>query len=215
MGIRINKAMGYGMPIAQFNDHFNPVTSDNHHEKMEWLYDTLVDNQETQELLSGPHDPKIIKELMDLGYRPLQFFFKPFDRINSAEPHSFAKLYYEICLENPTHVLFMPTIDFAHKWMRHDDDIDYVEFNLQNNDGPENKIVECNYGFYPYANEVRSTETDRPIDWDGTMMSRDGKRPDHIVPDVPPDLRYWLRKLDIMDNSGINQLRPIVATWWE
>jgi hypothetical protein len=38
------------------------------------------------------------------------------------------------------------------------------------------------------------------------------KRPD-LVPRVPMELRWYLKKLGVLDDAGINKLRPLTARW--
>jgi hypothetical protein len=61
--------------------------------------------------------------------------------------------------------------------------------------------------------------------WKNTLMLDDGtphdwiwygalrKRPD-LLPAVPLEIRWYLTRMGILDSSGVNQLRPLIAHWF-
>jgi len=206
VGFRINTAIGYGMPIGLFNFHFNPQTSNKEYSRADTLYDLI--NESPDVFKNIPDDQSILDDLKEHGYGYSLFGIIPFE-------DEIPKMFHYISINAPEYIIFMPSAYLAGKWYRWDDDIDYAVTRLSDDD-LGTKVTMCQYGFYPFTNDVRSIETNRRIKWDSSMMARtDGTRPENIIPDVPLILRYWLRKLDIMAHDGINELRPMHAVWWD
>ncbi|QIG69138.1 hypothetical protein EVB78_104 [Rhizobium phage RHph_N1_15] len=113
-------------------------------------------------------------------------------------------------------VLFFPNASYAEKWNRRWDDLDYA-FEAYRNGPPGD--AECRdfwhvakFGWYPFANYLMDRDG-QPLEWE--MFSRlDRTYPDGWFPAVPTEIRWYLKKLGIMDDAGVNKLRPIVAQWW-
>lgn len=207
MGIRLYKTMGYGMTIEEFNDCYQPRWQDSEENSpCNHIMEILL--PESVEVLSKDYDQDIINTLSELGYQ------KPFvfPIINGkGQRYSLCKLISSG--DDFTHIIFFPTESQAKSWNRGWDDLDYAA--LPENPDYETRVVEKQYGFYPWNNRIRCSETNLPIEWGGFVhMSTNGIRPDTIVPDVPEHLVYWLLKLNVFEYSSIQKLRPMYAEYW-
>lgn len=207
MSTRYHKTAGYGMPIGQFNFYFQPEF-DPDHGRLAKVEDIL---QSYNDQAKEPLNKTILSHMKDSGY------FIPNERPRYSPMCKTS--FWDLCVpvwdaDDIKYVIFIPnTVDFR-EWSRSGDLLDTFEYETEPND-METVIIERQYGFYPYSNYIRDAQTNKPKEWDSSCMGdTNGKRPDHIIPDVPPVLRYWLLDTGIMNNEGINALKPIIAKWW-
>lgn len=69
------------------------------------------------------------------------------------------------------------------------------------------QYVEYRHGVWKNA---MMTEDGAPHDW---MPCSELRRRRDIVPRVPLEMRWYLTRLGILDDAGVNKLRPLTA-WW-
>nr|WP_250808555.1 hypothetical protein [Neorhizobium tomejilense] len=111
------------------------------------------------------------------------------------------------------HVVFYPDCYHARLWQRVDDDIDLAlhyyggSRDAEIDNGAHVKYVGFGHGAWKTS---LMTEEGRPHEWLPFHELR--KRLD-IVPRVPLEMRWFLSRLGILDDNGINKLRPLVARW--
>lgn len=129
------------------------------------------------------------------------------------------ELYQLVMDPDNTHaVLFFPNVPTARQWNRRDDSLDY-SFEAYR-DGPPGRdggaprqfrhVMDFNP--YPYSNYLMDKDG-KPLEW--VMFSAlDREYPDGWYPAVASEIRWYLRKLNTLDDAGINRLRPMIAQWW-
>ena len=114
------------------------------------------------------------------------------------------------------HVVFYPDCYHARRWKRTDDEIDLALLFHWEKGGSRDvepdgsyKVQYVGYGHGAWKNTLM-TENGEPFDWMSFTQLR--KRPD-IVPRVPLEMRSYLTRVGILDDSGVNRLRPLTARW--
>ncbi|QSY98629.1 hypothetical protein J2J97_32515 (plasmid) [Rhizobium bangladeshense] len=118
--------------------------------------------------------------------------------------------------DNTHAVLFFPNADYARKWHRRYDDLDYA-FEAYRNGPPGDAEPRdfwhvAKFGWFPFANYLMDKDGN-PLEWE-SFHRLDYTYPEGWYPAVPSEIRWYLKKLGIMDDAGVNKLRPIVAQWW-
>jgi hypothetical protein len=114
------------------------------------------------------------------------------------------------------HIAFYPDCYHAGLWQRSDDELDLAlhywwEKNGSRSGETDNSthVHYVRYGHGPWRTALMTTDG-RPFDWVPPHELDD--RPD-VVPRVPLEIRWYLSKLGILDDAGINRLRPLTARW--
>lgn len=113
-------------------------------------------------------------------------------------------------------VLFAPNALLGRQWHRYANDLDYVFEAFR--DGPlgdaepRDFLYFAKFGHYPYSNYLMDKDGN-PLEWE-TFHRLDKTYPQGWYPAVPSEIRWYLKRLGIMDDAGVNKLRPIVAQWW-
>lgn len=125
-------------------------------------------------------------------------------------------LYQTMGYDNPEHVLFFPSLLYATKWHHWDDDVDYAferwrEGGHRGDHGEPREIATyCEFGHYPFANDLM-LEDGTPVAWDYHVTV--AKHPEWR-PGIPSEIRWYLKRLGILNDAGVNQLRRMIAQWW-
>jgi hypothetical protein len=114
------------------------------------------------------------------------------------------------------HIVFYPDCYHARLWKRHDDDIDlallyYWEKGGSRSEEPDGsaRVKYVDYGHGPWKSALMST-VGEPRDWVHFRELRE--RPD-LVPRVPMEMRWYLKRLGLLDDTGVNRLRPLTGRW--
>jgi len=138
------------------------------------------------------------------------------DEVVSGDP---SELYRMIDISEDVvrnHLVFYPDCMHARQWHRADDPLDTALLYRWSEGGgldtpcvnePLVRYVTLGHG--SWANSLM-LEDGTPVEWPG--FHRLTKTPG-LVPRVPLEIRWYLKKLGIMDDAGINSLRPLVARW--
>lgn len=226
MGMRLHKAIGYGMSHADFLKHlklpFIPKNDDlfsviEEHLEQFTADKLVVPGIEKQDGLAGPYYAesnsfaryylhKGILKGMNSNTPELKTAFDLYIGANDSEKYI-------------THIFF-PDADAAFRWQRYDDDIDYFEerwAGLKPKNDPRlfepkigNKVVYTSYGPYPYTNDIMALDG-TPRSWEMfTKLQTD----DNWAPRPPDHMRWWLTHTGVFDHEGVNVLRPVYAKWW-
>lgn len=114
------------------------------------------------------------------------------------------------------HIVFYPDCYYARRWKRRDDDLDLaLLFNWEKGGSRDTepdgsaRVQYVDYGHTPWKNSLMTLDGEAR-EWINFRELR--KRPD-LVPRVPMEMRWYLKKLGILDDAGINKLRPLTARW--
>jgi hypothetical protein len=197
MGMRINTAIGWGMPFDRFvgllrladpGDPLGDGWSDH-------LEATLGHTRS----MRGPR-----------GW-PLPI---------TGPNETVADLVIHVGHDDTTDVILMPSIGEARTWHRRDDDLDYALIwgprGPRDREVPENRVEYLTRGLHPYGDlrmDSRGREMPRLDPWDvdrALARETDGTS----LPGVPPTLRHWLAVSKMLDDEGVAALRPVRAVWW-
>lgn len=117
-----------------------------------------------------------------------------------------------------THVIFWPNARTAKKWFRRDDDLDYA-FEAQRDgyggDPAARDFVQfMKFNPYPYSNYIMEPDSGNPLEWVAFFELDREYEKTGWAPAPATELRWWLPKLSILDLAGVNKLRPMIAQWW-
>lgn len=234
MGYRIHRAIGWGMEWNKFEE-LTTLDCEAHEtsEKLWEVFDKATDadltvpwshRSETWRS-KPPHrtvilDHRLLALTMDFSGDETEIDENGVERRRRIEgPIARASDLFKMAMDpDNTHaIVFFPNAREAKHWFRYDDMIDYqFEALRDGRDGdpnPRDFIVWPKFGHYPYSNYIMDANTGEPLEWD--LFSRlDETYPQGWAPDVPSEIRWYLPKLGLLDEKGVNQLRPIVAQWW-
>lgn len=116
--------------------------------------------------------------------------------------------------DGPLHVVFYPDCYHARRWKRVDDELDLALLFYWENGNTRNvdidgspRIQYVAFGHGPWKNALM-TEDGKPHDW----VSFASRRAD-LLPRVPLEMRRYLTKLGVLNDIGVNRLRPLTARW--
>ena len=217
MGSKIHRAMGWGLPWDTFvaqqtltRDH--AILSEILEERFTEAGDAglTVPHTVVSALMKQdrPHPPLILEP------RLLAENFTAFGR-NEAVIGSAEKLYTIVpnC-DRDIAILFYPNLSFRKKWYRYDDDLDYAFERYRGTSTADQEARDIEtwtaFGHYPWNND-RMLADGTPAPWEpfGHLTGADEQ-----FPAVPSEIRWYLGALGILDEAGINALRPLLAQWW-
>lgn len=204
--------MGYGLPFAKFEELcILPKHKDGIGESLYDAFSALtdadltIDDKFTRALIYGDGPkPSIIIEPRLLK-----------TDITNFEIGSAIELYKMVSTpDRTTDVIFFPNLYYRTKWYRWDDDLDYAfeRYNVIKEDEvlPRDFTKYTKFGHYPYTNDIMDLNGN-PVNWDHYNIDL---RSDW-VPGIPSEIRWYLTQHGIMLDEGVNQLRPLIAQWWD
>lgn len=211
--------MGYGMPWHEFEELYQGECEA--HETLEHLLKKLgdaddalltVDDETYERWFYGNHVPPIWEKRIlalsdtDGGRRP-------------SEPGSAEALVQLIWNpaddDDPEYVLFFPSVRHARRWYRRSDEIDITFDRWRGGTGRQDGepwdvfVKQLPWGHDPFANYLMLADG-TPVPW---TYYRDVVERDDVLPAVPSEYRFWLPRLGILDDAGVNHLRPLIAQW--
>lgn len=225
MGIRIHRVMGWGLDWNRF-EMISTLPCEGH-ETSEVLYDVM--RKATSADLTVPEDFRkmtwnstginsIIEPVLlarDLNFRERRGKAKQKPKL--AAPN---ELYHLVMDCDNTHaVVFLPSALFIKIWYHYTDDLDYYfeqyrEGAAKSADTNMRDVLETmKFGPYPFGNLLMDPRTGEPLEWD-SFHRLDKTYPNGWAPGVPSELRWWVKKLGILDDAGVNELRPMLAQYW-
>ncbi|SCW95975.1 hypothetical protein [Ancylobacter rudongensis] len=224
MSYRIHRGIGYGMPWAKFNELTAlPRDENGASESLYSVFGSATDEQLTvpdehyKELFYGESRRPVILEK-----RLLSETFTNGGR-EKAEIVSGHQLFQIVSTPDDTeHVMFFPNADYGRRWYRWDDMLDY-QFEAYRDSVPEGDVVSRGdscpprdfanylpYGHYPFANDLMLADG-TPVAWNHFTIV---ERHPEWLPAVPSEIRWYLQKLGVLTDAGVNELRPLLAQWW-
>lgn len=222
MGIRIHRAMGWGMPWEKFTELCKlPSHEEGAGEQLDRTFGKLSQDdfmvpREYYKKLFYAKDRVRVPIILECN-----LLAENYTEGGRAEPRytNSARNLYTIVM-NPdkiNHIIFYPNAQYAKHWYRFDDDMDYQFEAWRDTDGkrgqqqePRDVIKYLDYGHYPFTNNLM-LEDGTPVAWDHYLVVE--KHPEW-VPAVPSEIRWYLTKHNVLDNDGVNKLRPLLAQWW-
>lgn len=218
MGIRIHRAIGWGMSYETLKD-----ISKHDFEKDDGIYSIFADADKDLFMVPKEHCSETFskneidgqacftileKDLLAKNYT--DFGRKESERGRPEE------LFECTGYDDYEEIIFFPSLYQKKRWYHYDNDVDYAFEQWRENQTRDNDVGARDfhhyvpYGHYPYSNFLM-TEDGRYHAWEYFTELR--KKPE-IVPGVPSEIRYYLKALGILDDQGVNKLRPIIAQWW-
>jgi hypothetical protein len=119
--------------------------------------------------------------------------------------------------DDPSHVVFFPSLAYRRAWHRRSDDIDLAFESHRSgpagDDGMRRIVEFTKFGHYPFANSLMDPASGAPLEWQA-FWRLDEAYPSGWAPDVPSEIRWYLPKLGILDTKRVEMLRPMLAQWW-
>lgn len=210
MGIRINKAIGWGIPAELFESNIafeigEDGLDDSLYEKLSSITELVIPERSVKNIFDNwngfIYEPNLLSKgsvnLVSTGVFP------------SAESlHIHVSDY-----DGDTKVhLFLPNGAYRDEFYRHDNTLDYTEarYDLETGkilDDPCNDVlIELSHNPYPWTNDLMDAAGE-PVSWD--LNNDEG-----IVPRPPAELRWWLTSTGILKQDAWKLLRPYYAKWW-
>lgn len=118
--------------------------------------------------------------------------------------------------DDPRIVLFFPNLRYAKMWQRRNDALDLAfdrwKDGTRRSDPYETMetIKVLPYGHDPFTTYLMRADG-TPEEW---RFHKDLEGRDDLLPAVPSEYRFYLPRLGILDDCGVNELRPYLAQWW-
>jgi hypothetical protein len=219
LSYRIHRAMGWGMPYAEFERLQRlPPCKDGMAEALEARFGEAGDAgltvpmEEYQRLFYAvsPRAPAIFET------RLLSETFTNGGRREAVIGEARGLFALPGNPDRHTHVLFFPNLAYRKTWYRYDDGMDYAFEQWRDGEGardqagPRDFVRSPRYGFHPFSNDLMLADG-TPVAWD--HFTRVEEHPEWL-PAVPSEIRWYLTALGILDAGGVNALRPLLAQWW-
>jgi hypothetical protein len=219
MGIRIHKAMGWGIRF----DTFKKITLLKNF-NYDSLYDVFDDLKSTGKDLIVPDEwnKKRAEEFGNWTYIIDKDLLNPqYDKTlgplqTSYDYQLFEMAGYGDAKDKSRVVIFYPNRSYRNSWYRYDDALDYTFFQypkgVKNPDpSPKDYIRFMKFNPYPYTNNLMTKEG-KYYPWKHFIELNEL---DDWAPCVPHEIIWYTTELGIFDEKGSLELRPVLAEWWE
>lgn len=224
MSYIFTNALGYGMPWHQFEEKV--IIDCEAHQTCEEI-DNIFSNTNSDDLTIPMENIKRI--LCDIGYIPpfseVQLLAKEYTdggrrKVDIGAANDLYELVFGPDDDDPRHIIFFPNLIKRERWMRRSDYLDQMLHQYMSNglNWRQDHILYLKEGIDNYCHYVMEPDG-TPIDFSQyafpvTEEEKRLKERTEVVPQIPSEIRWYLKKLGIMDDAGINGLRPVVAHWW-
>ena len=194
MGMRINVAIGWGMPFALFQTHaLVPNLPSAYGDEWGEVLETFLEGTGPMRGPTGWPLPVIDADKT------------AFDLITTVG--------YDHCSD----VILHPSSQDAREWHRRDDDIDYAVLwgprAPDDHETPNDKVEYLTTGLHPYG-DLRMAQDGVELERPNDDTEYEWLRNPDLLPGVPPTLRHWTVKTGLLDLRGVAALRPMRAIWW-
>ena len=209
MSSHICRAMGYGMAFEKFEElcilpkHKDGV-GESIYETFSKLTDAdlTIDDNVTKVLMynGGPRPPHISEPRLLWAENKVGHATELYELVSPAD--------------GPTDIIFFPNLYFKTKWYHWDDDLDYAfeRYTIEEDRFvPRDVVKYTKFGYYPFSYDIMDLNGN-PLNYD--YHGKLGLRNDW-VPGIPSEIRWYLTQFDIMLHEDVNQLRPLIAQWWD
>lgn len=214
MSFSIKKAMGWGMTWEAFQALTLIKDSE---DLLESLYDAfdvdpsvlIIDKATVSDSFKTPNVAAIIEN---------NLLSTTFTRFSDDEPTygPGTNLFFTDGYDRIGNIGFFPNLYYREKWYRRDDSLDY-EFERWRDGTARHQIADprnisefVGYGFHPWTNYMMNLNgAPYPMYTTHTFIEES-----NAVPFVPLEIRWYLKKLNILNDTGINCLRPLISQWW-
>ena len=219
MGIRIHKAMGWGITKKRFQE----ISSLSPDDATEDLYDVMSKTKKLivpDDICKKTFDTLNVAPILDRNLLAKNFVEFSKQKNSRREKIRPTDLYSHVILEDDKEddvLIFFPSGHYAKKWFRYNDDMDYAEERWANGGDVsaegrmEQRVVWTAFNPYPFTNFIVNKTTGESLPWDHFLNLR--KRNDWI-PAVPEEIKWWTTHLGIFTPKTVLELRPVFATWW-
>jgi hypothetical protein len=196
MGIRIKKAIGYGLDVSDMNTDF---ISD-------------FDNMESKEVFQN-----FVNEVRLWGEETDDLSTKLHFHENMLETVQFyTNVIWDDEFGFDDKVLLIP-IGQENFWKRYDDIIDYTE---HRGDDLESRWVPLKGGIYPYTGELVRKNPDKPLGIEQYWVPCYLESPEHkdAIPMPPVHLWFMIKHLKLVPEKDVTDaflsLRPTMYIYW-
>ena len=229
MGIRIHKAIGWGLTDAQMLEHnaFGCTNPDDMHEQLDEVL-----SQTKELILPSAHVDNIIPgwrgfftetnllSKVSTNINRVQHGFTPVDNERDASV-LYRSVYTFSAPEGVKYHLFWPNAMYAKSMSRYNDTLDYQEATRDSqgqlmDDPCADLIYAMPENPYPWENFWVMRDTLEQYvnaagrDWTGLKTTDNA----NLMPMVPPEIRWYLTELKIIKPDAWVHIRPYYAKWW-
>lgn len=224
MSTRIHRAMGWGMPWDAFEEAtILDCEAQDTSDRLDQIFSAATDADLTvpEDVRKHSWNTRGVNVIVDprLLALDMEFTDEVVDGKRVRVEPELAKasdLYHQaINADRTLAVIFLPNATYAESWVRFDDDLDYAYEQYRNgdNEGEPREIVQTmKFNPYPFSNFLMDKDGN-PLEWEAYFLL-DETYPDGWFPAVPSEIRWYLKQLGIMDDAGINKLRPMLVQTW-
>lgn len=218
MGIRLHRAMGWGMKFNRFKEHINVHNDVSACAWLEEKFDSLT----VEDLTYKPQPVMDTLKYSGAEARPFPVVMRNLLALKYHEPDEEVETgdAYELFTvtdagNGADHIIFYPNLYYRKKWYRWGDDLDYAfeqAVRVGGNQDPDlaDYTHQLKFNHYPWTNSLMDKDGN-PLPW---KDFRTLENETDWAPAVPTEIRWYLTQHDILSHEGVNELRPIAAQYW-
>ena len=215
MGIRIHKAIGWGLTAQQMWDlnGWGATDPDQLVEELSDLLDSITELKFpamfVKEVLPDWRGFVFQRNLLSINFNMKD------DNIEDHLPNAGGLMDTVFSNDEITHYLFWPNDAYAKSLKRHDDTIDYQEAVYDSSgkylDTPmEDLIYEMPQNPYPWNDQLMD-----PLSGVQHLKEYHGQSDQsNLVPQCLPEIRWWLTEHRIIKPDAWRHIRPYYARYW-
>lgn len=210
MGIRINTAIGWGIPAELFESNIafeigEDGLDESLYEKLSSITELVIPDRSVQ---------NILENWRGFIYEPNLLSKGSVNSVSKGVFPSAESLHIHVSdYDGDTKIhLFLPNGSYRNDFYRYDDTLDYTESRYELATGKlladpcSDVLIELEHNPYPWTNDLMNAAGD-PVSWD--LNNEEG-----IVQRPPAELRWWLTSTGILKEDAWKLLRPYYAKWW-
>lgn len=226
MSVNYNKAMGYGMPWHRFEELF---LSDCQAHETETVLNDIFDDiapeeltfsiEEAQKIFYKDYTPSILNLCLVNTDVPSKGVGKDFGRSEDLFTTVFGS-----DDDDPRHIIFFPNLYLRKQWYRRDDVLDITFLRKHQSQCKErlkmiDDIIYLDhgidlYGYFEMNEHGEGVEIRHMQELSARLRGEELDENLKFYPTIPSEIRWYLKKLNVLDDKGINELRPILAEWY-
>jgi len=228
VGIRIHKAIGWGLTDQQMLEHnaFGCNDPDDMHEQLDQILSECkalsLPSAHIRDIVPDWDgfftETNLLTKVPTNGSRAVHGF-TPVNEVRSAS-ELYIPVYTFSKPEGVKYHLFWPNAMYAESMSRYNDTIDYQEATRDEHgqvlDAPcADLIYAMPQNPYPWENYWVQRDTQKQ--YSGDRHIRTGLKDSNnanLIPMVPPEIRWYLTALKIIKPDAWIHIRPYYARWW-